>query len=107
MDFKSLANAALSETGTNLPLSGSSVNILNELIGNGTFGSKADFIQFVMKAYMQYKANGGSSQPTQADVNKVIQDTGVGNSLNQDDVQNKLAPLLTEALGAAGQHKLI
>jgi len=107
MDFKSLANAALSASKSDLPLSGSSMNILNELIGNGTFGSKADFIQFVMKAYMQYKANGGSSQPTPADVNKVIQDTGIGNSLSQADVQNKLAPLLTEALGAAGQNKLI
>lgn len=107
MDFKSIANAALSATKTELPLSSSSMNILNELIGGGVFNNKADFMQFVMKAYTEYKANGGSQQPTQADVSKVIQNTGIGNTLSQADVQNKLTPLLTEALNVAGQNKLL
>jgi Arc/MetJ-type ribon-helix-helix transcriptional regulator len=106
MDFKSIANEALSGSKTDLPLSGSSTNILNELIGSGVFGNKADFIKFVMKAYMEFKVGGGSQQPSQADVSNLIQNTGIGNSLSQEDVQNKLQPLLTEAFKVAGQNKL-
>jgi|WetSurMetagenome_2_1015567.scaffolds.fasta_scaffold327759_1 hypothetical protein len=110
MDFKNLANAALSATGaagkTDLPLSGSSMSILTDLIGKGVFKDKGDFIQFVIKAYTEYKVSGGSAQPTQSDVSNIIQKTGVGSSLNTSDIDGKLAPLLTEALQMAGKTKI-
>lgn len=105
MDFKNIANAALSQGKTDLPLSGDSMNSLNDLIGQGIFKNKADFVQFALKAYMQYKMTGGQ-QPAQANVNNVIQQTGIGSSLNSSDVQNKLSPLLAEAFQLAGQNKL-
>jgi hypothetical protein len=110
MDFKNLANAALSATGsagkTDLPLSGQSMSMLTDLIGKGVFKDKGDFIQFVMKAYLQYKTTAGSSQPTQADVKNVIQNTGIGKNLNVSDIDGKLAPLLTEAFMMAGKSKI-
>lgn len=106
MDLKNIANAALSSGKTDLPLSGTSMNSLNDLIGQGIFKNKADFVQFAIKAYMQYKMTGGSQQPTQANINNVIQQTGVGSSLSGSDVENKLSPLLMEAFQLAGQNKL-
>ena len=106
MDFNSLAKAALSGNTAELPLSGDSMNTLNELIGKGVFNDKADFFQFVMKAFAQYKLEGGSPQPTQGDIQNVIQNTGVGNSLNAQDIDGKLAPLLTAAFTMAGKNKM-
>jgi hypothetical protein len=110
MDFKNLANAALSATGsagkTDLPLSGQSMSMLTDLIGKGVFKDKGDFIQFVIKAYMQYKTSGGSAQPTQNDIKSVIQNTGVGNNLSTSDIEGKLTPLLTEAFLMAGKGKM-
>lgn len=110
MDFKNLANAALSATGaagkTDLPLSGSSMSNLTDLIGKGVFKDKGDFIQFVIKAYMEYKTSGGSAQPTQGDVQNVIQNTGVASNLGASDIDGKLAPLLTEAFQLVGKSKI-
>jgi len=105
MDLKNIANAALSSGKTDLPLSGSSMNSLNDLIGQGIFKNKADFVQFAIKAYLQYKMTGGQ-QLTQANVNDVIQQTGIGSSLSGSDIQDKLSPLLAEAFQLAGQNKL-
>ncbi len=110
MDFKNLANAALSATGgagkMDLPLSGASMGNLTDLIGKGVFKDKGDFIQFVIKAYMEYKTSGGSAQPTQGDVKNIIQNTGVGSNLNGSDIDGKLVPLLTEAFQMAGKTKI-
>ena len=107
MDFKNLANSALSAAGntgkTDMPLSGTSMNNLTDLIGKGIFKDKGDFIQFVIKAYMEYKMGGGQGQPTQGDIQGVIQKTGVGNNLNASDIDGKLAPPLTEAFQMAGK----
>lgn len=89
-----------------LPLSADSINILDELIGKGVFNNKADFIQFVLKAYAEYKLTGGSSQPTQADVQNVIQNSGIGNGLDAQDIEGKLTPLLTAAFTSAGKNQM-
>jgi hypothetical protein len=108
MDFKNLANAALSAAGgkTDLPLSNTSMGNLTDLIGKGAFKDKGDFIQFVIKAYMEYKTSGGSAQPTQGDVKNIIQNTGVGNNLGASDIEGKLVPLLTEAFQMAGKTQI-
>ena len=110
MDFKNLANTALSAASgagmTDLPLSGTSMSNLTDLIGKGVFKDKGDFIQFVIKAYMEYKTSGGSAQPTQGDVNNIIQNTGVGSNLDASDIEGKLTPLLTEAFQMAGKTKI-
>lgn len=108
MDFKSIASAALSHGvgKSDIPLSSESTGMLNELIASGMFKDRSDFVQFAIKAYMQYKISGGAAQNTRSGILDIIQKTGIGKGANQSDIQDKLVPLLTEAFLAVGKNKM-
>ena len=61
MDFKNIASAALGGKA-DMPLSAKSQGTLQELITKGVFKDKAQFAEFAMKAFMEYKMKGSSPE---------------------------------------------
>ena len=110
LDFKNLASGALSAIENNgmkdMQLSAAAIKNLDDLIGQGVFKSKGDFLQFALKAFAQYQNGGGQAQPTTADVQNAIQNTDVASKLSSSDVEGKLTPLMTEAFMMMGKSKM-
>lgn len=102
MDFKSIAGAALGASGNDMPLSAQSKQTLEELISKGIFKDKSDFVQFAVKAFMQYKMKGSSP----AAITDIVKESPIGAGASESDIQGKILPLLTEAFNFAGKNKM-
>ena len=102
MDFKNIANAALGGKA-DMPLSAQSQGTLQELITKGVFKDKAQFAEFAMKAFMEYKMKG--SNP--AALTEIVKDSPMAKGANDTDIKDKLLPLMTEAFAFTGKNKNI
>lgn len=98
MDFKSITNMAQGAK-TNIDLSAQSLRALDELIGKGVFSDKAQFMEFAMKAFMEYKMKGSSQDA----LNGIVQNSAAGKKAAETGVQDKLMPLMSEAMNLIGK----
>jgi hypothetical protein len=101
MDFKNIANAALGGKA-DMPLSAKSQGTLQELITKGVFKDKAQFAEFAMKAFMEYKMKGSNTEA----LTTIVKTSPMANGASDADVKDKLLPLMTEAFAFAGKNKM-
>jgi hypothetical protein len=100
MDFKNIAGAALGGKAADIPLSAQSQGTLQELITKGVFKDKAQFAEFAMKAFMEYKMKG--SNP--AAITDIVKGSPMGKGASDMDLKDKLLPLMTEVFTFAGKN---
>jgi hypothetical protein len=101
MDFKNIASAALGGKA-DMPLSAKSQSTLQELITKGVFKDKAQFAEFAMKAFMEYKMKGSNTEA----LTNIIKTSPMASGASDADVKDKLLPLMTEAFAFAGKNKM-
>ncbi len=86
-----------------LPLSGDSEKMLEDLISKGVFKGKSDFLGFIVKAYMQNKMGGmmsGGKAPPESAIMDIITKSGIGKGYPDGDIKKMLVPLLVTAFFA-------
>lgn len=98
MDFKSIANMAQGAK-SNIDLSAESLKTLDELIGKGVFKDKGQFMEFAVKTFTEYKLKGSSQEA----LSGIVQNSDVGQKAAGTGVQDKLMPLMSEAMGLLGK----
>lgn len=96
MDMAKLANI-------DLPLSGDSENMLNDLISKGVFGNKADFMKFIATAYLKNNIGSmmtGDRAPPESTIMDIITKSGIGKGYPDGDIKKMMVPLLMTAFFA-------
>ena len=101
MDFKNIASAALGGKA-DMPLSAGSQATLQELIAKGVFKDKAQFVEFAMKAFMEYKMKGSNADALAG----IVKSSPIASGASDADIKDKLLPLMTEAFTIAGKNKI-
>lgn len=86
-----------------LPLSGDSESMFNDLISKGVFKNKADFMSFIVKAYMQNNIGSmmsGDKAPPESAIMDIVNKSGIGKGYMEGDIKNMMVPLLMQAFFA-------
>ena len=86
-----------------LPLSGDSENMLNDLISKGVFGNKADFMKFIAMAYMRNNIGSmmtGDRAPPESTIMDIIAKSGIGKGYPEGDIKKMMVPLVMTAFFA-------
>jgi hypothetical protein len=100
MDFKNIVSAAQGGKAE-MPLSARSQGTLQEMITKGVFKDKAQFAEFAMKAFMEYKLKGSSTEA----LTNVVNGSPMASGASDADVRDKLLPLMSEAFAFAGKNR--
>lgn len=86
-----------------LPLSGDAENMLDDLLSKGVFGSKSDFLTFIVKQYVMNNMGSmmsGDKSPPESAILDIIRKTGLDKGYPEGDVRNMMVPLLVQAFFA-------
>lgn len=86
-----------------LPLSGDAENMLDDLLSKGVFGSKSDFLTFIVKQYVMNNMGSmmsGDRSPPESAILDIIRKTGLDKGYPEGDVRNMMVPLLVQAFFA-------
>lgn len=87
----------------NLPLSGDSENMLDDLLSKGIFSSKSDFLTFIVNQYMQNDLGSmmsGGKSPSESAIMDIIHKTGLDKGYPEGDIKNMMVPLLIQSFFA-------
>ncbi len=87
----------------NLPLSGDAENMRGDLLSTGKFGSKSDFLTFIVKQYFMNDMGSmmsGDRNPPESAIVDIIRKSGLDMGFADSDVKNMLVPLLVQAFFA-------
>jgi hypothetical protein len=101
MDFKNIASTALGGKA-DMPLSAGAQGTLQELITKGVFKDKAQFVEFAMKAFVEYKMKGSNTEA----LTNIVRHSPMASGASDADIKDKLLPLMTEAFAFAGKNKI-
>jgi hypothetical protein len=86
-----------------LPLAGDQEKMLEDMVGKGVFKSKPDFLNFIVKAYMQNNIGSmmaGGKIPPESAILDIITRSGIGKGYPDGDIKKMMVPLLITAFFA-------
>lgn len=86
-----------------LPLSGDSEKMLEDMISKGIFKSRSDFLSFIVKAYMQNDIGSmmsGDRSPPESAIMDIIKKSGIDKGYPEGDIKKMIVPLLITAFFA-------
>ena len=86
-----------------LPLSGDSESMLTDMLTKGVFGSKSDFLTFLVTQYMGHNLGSmmsGSNTPPESAIMDIITKSGIGESYSKGDIKKLMVPLLIQGFFA-------
>ena len=86
-----------------LPLSGDSESMLSDMLTKGVFGSKSDFLTFLVNQYMKHNLGSmmsGGKTPPESAIMDIITKSGIGKSYPEGDIKKMMVPLLIQGFFA-------